>query len=296
MELRHLRYFVAVAEELHFSRAAERLHIAQPPLSQQIKQLEDELGVRLLERTQRHVTLTDAGRLVLEEARRTLAQAERVISAAHRAAEGSIGFLRVGFSSSAPYTTLPAILRSFRAQFPEVTLNLFERSTEEQVELLAAGAIDVAFMRRPVENAPESLAVKTILRERLVLALPHDHRLRNQRSVDVRSLRSEPFILFPRHAAPGLYDQIDSICRRAGFKPQVAQEAVQMQTIVSLVSAGLGVAIVPASISNLHRERVIYRPLRPATATTEMAVAYDRENRSKVLESFLRVVAKISER
>ena len=296
MELRHLRYFVAVAEELHFSRAAERLHIAQPPLSQQIMQLEDELGVRLLERTRRRVMLTDAGRLVLEEARRTLAQAERVVSAARRAAEGSIGFLRVGFSSSAPYTTLPAILRSFRAQFPEVALNLFERSTEEQVELLAAGAIDVAFVRRPVENAPESLIVKTILRERLVLALPHDHKLRNRRSVEVRSLRSEPFILFPRHAAPGLYDQIDSICGRAGFKPKVAQEAVQMQTIVSLVSAGLGIAIVPASVSNLHRERVVYRSLRPANAWTEMAVAYDQNSRSKVLQAFLRVTAKISDR
>jgi DNA-binding transcriptional LysR family regulator len=296
MELRHLRYFVAVAEELHFSRAADRLRIAQPPLSQQIRQLEEQLGVRLFDRTHRRVQLTDAGRMVLDEARRTLAQADRVVTTARKAAEGSAGILRVGFSSSAPYTTLPAILRSFRAQFPDVVMNLFERSTEEQVDLLAAGAIDVAFVRRPVENAAESVIIRTILREPLVLALPHDHRLRHQRRVNAHALAGESFILFPRHAAPGLYDQIDSFCRRAGFRPNVAQEAIQMQTIVSLVSAGLGVAIVPASIRNLHRERVIYLPLRPTNAMSEMAVAYDRNNRSHVLLSFLRVVDKNSGR
>jgi DNA-binding transcriptional LysR family regulator len=290
MEMRHLRYFVAVAEELHFSRAADRLHIAQPPLSQAIRQLEDELGVRLFARTKRRVQLTDAGRILVEEARRTLAQADRVISTARRTADGSAGFLRVGFSSSAPYTILPSILRSFRAQFHDVKLNLFERSTEEQIELLASGAIDVAFVRRPLENAPEFTIVKTIWREPLMLALPNNHPLRRERSVNARALAHEAFILFPRHAAPGLYDQITSICSGAGFAPQVAQEATQMQTIVSLVSAGLGVAIVPASIRNLHRERVVYRPIGPGTVMTEMAVAYDRTNSSNVLENFLQVV------
>ncbi len=294
MELRHLRYFVAVAEELHFSRAADRLNIAQPPLSQQIRQFEDELGVRLFERSRRRVRLTDAGRIVLDEARRTLAQAARVADVARRAAEGRAGVLRVGFSSSAPYTTLPAILRAFRARFPDVTLNLFERSTEEQIDLLASGAIDAAFVRRPVENAPDTLVIRTVLREPLMLALPHGHRLSRLKTVDLRLLRSEPFILFPRHSAPGLYDEIAAICGRAGFKPAVAQEAVQMQTIVSLVSAGLGVAIVPASIRNLHRERVVYRTLRPDTGRTEMALAYDASNHSKPLESFLGVVARMT--
>src|SRR5215813_4414901 len=198
MELRHLRYLVAVAEELHFGRAAIRLHIAQPPLSQQIRQLEEELGVRLFDRSRRRVQLTDAGRLVVQEARRTLAQAGRVAEAARHAAQGSAGLLRVGFSSSAPYTTLPAILRGFRSQFPDVVLNLFERSTEEQLELLADDAIDIGFVRRPVENPRESLIIKTILREPLVLALPHDHRLGGQHAVHPRSLALEPFILFPR--------------------------------------------------------------------------------------------------
>ncbi len=296
MELRHLRYFVAVAEELHFSRAAERLHVSQPPLSQQIRKLEEELGVQLLERTRRRVQLTDAGRAVLEEARRTLSQAERVRSVARGAAEGSVGLLRVGFSSSAPYTTLPAILRAFRARSPGVVLNLLERSTEEQVGMLAAGALDVGFVRRPIPDAPESLVVRTILHEPLILALPQEHRLRRQRSIPVRSLAGEPFVLFPRQAAQGLYDEIMALCRRSGFVPRVAQEAVQMQTIVSLVSAGLGVAIVPDSMRRLHREHVSYRPLGAGRVMTELAVAYDGNNPSRALQAFLGVVPQRTQR
>ena len=290
MELRHLKYFVAVAEELHFSRAAERLHVAQPPLSQQIRKLEDELGVRLLERTRRRVQLTDAGRTVLEEARRTLSQADRVLSAARSAAEGSVGFLRVGFSSSAPYTTLPAVLRAFRSRFPGVALSLFERSTEEQVGMLTAGALDVGFVRRPIPDAPKSMMVRTILHEPLILAMPQEHRLRRQRSIPIRSLAGEPFVFFPRQAAPGLYDEIIALCRRNGFVPRIAQEAVQMQTIVSLVSAGLGVAIVPASMRHLHREHVAYRSLGAGRVMTELAVAYDGTNSSRVLQAFLQIL------
>ena len=291
MELRHLRYLVAVAEELNFTRAAARLHIAQPPLSQQIRQLELELGVSLFHRTKHQVRLTDAGEAVLQEARQTLAQANRVGIAARRVSEGVSGNLQVGFSSSVPHTMLPAILRAFRSRFPDVRLTLHERSTEEQLESLAAGTIDVGFLRLPVEDAPAALVVKPILREALILALPKRHPLVRLGAVPVRALAKEPFILFPRHVAPGLYDQIGEICRRAGFKPAIAQEAMQIQTIISLVSAGLGVAIVPRSIHTLHREHVVYRTLKGSNAITEMAIAYERENRSKVLCSFLRVVA-----
>lgn len=290
MELRHLRYLVAVAEELHFSRAAQRLHISQPPLSQQIRQLEDELGVRLFHRTRRNVQLTDAGRVVLEEARRTLAQAGEVIRAAERARRGQAGHLRIGFSSSAPYTMLPAILRTFRERFPDVALTLLERSSEEQAHLLFERVSDAGFVRPPIEDSAGLLIVRAILREPLVAALPDSHPLGRARTVAVKSLASEPFVLFPRHAAPGLYDQILGMCRRAGFNPNVTQEAVQMQTIVSLVSAGLGVAIVPASIQNLQRAHVVYRELRPRSATTEMAVAYRRDNQSEALRAFLGIV------
>ena len=293
MELRHLRYFVAVAEELHFSRAAERLHMAQPPLSQQIRQFEDELGVALFIRTRRSVRLTDAGRVILEDARRTLAQAAKIALDARRAAQGEAGILRLGFSGAAPYTTLPTLLRAFRTQFPDVALSLFERSSEEQIELLATGAIDAGLIRLPVANLPPSLIVRSIVREPLMLALPRGHRLARQRTVPIRALAREPFIMIPRHVAPGLFDTIDRACRRAGFAPIIGQEAVQIQTIVSLVSAGLGVAIVPASIRNLQRSRVVYRALSPGSATTEMALAYDRENPSAVLRTFIGVVTNL---
>ena len=291
MELRHLRYFAAVAEELNFTRAAARLHIAQPPLSQQIRQLEEELGVSLFNRTKHRVQLTDTGRAVLGEARRALVQASKVAVAARRASEGLTGYLRVGFSSSAPHTMLPGILRAYRARFPEVGLTLYERTTEEQIELLTAGTIDVGFVRLPVEDAAISLHFRPILREPLILAIPKRHRLGRLSTVPVRALSTEPFILFPRHAAPGLYDQIDGICRHAGFKLSVAQEALQIQTIISLVSAGLGVTIVPASIRSLHREQVLYRTLKGPKAMTEIAIAHEKENNSIVLRAFIGVVA-----
>ena len=291
MELRHLRYFVAVAEELNFTRAAGRLHIAQPPLSQQIRQFEEELGVVLLYRTKHHVQLTDAGRAVLAEARRALAQADKVAIVARRSAQGMAGDLNIGFSSSAPHTVLPKILRAFRSRFAAITLKLHELSTEQQLECLAAGSIDVGFIRLPVENTDASLIVKPILREALVLAVPKGHALARLRVVPVRSLAKAPFIRFPRRIAPGLYDQIDSMCCRAGFKPRIVQEALQIQTTISLVAAGLGIAIVPESIRSLHPEQVVYRPLIRPAAMTEMGLAYEGENNSPVLRVFLDVVA-----
>lgn len=290
MELRHLRYFVAVAEELNFTRAAERLHIAQPPLSQQIRQFEDELGVELFHRTKHRVQLTDAGREVLAEAQRTLAQANKVAIVARRSAQGLAGGLNIGFSSSAPHTVLPKILRAFCSKFAAITLKLHELSTEQQLECLTAGSIDVGFIRLPVENADASLIVEPILREALMLAVPKGHALGRLRAVPVRSLAKAPFIRFPRRVAPGLYDQIDRMCSRAGFKPRVVQEALQIQTTISLVAAGLGIAIVPESIQSLHPEQVVYRPLIRPAAMTELGIAYEGENNSPVLRVFLGIV------
>ena len=293
MDLRHLRYFLAVADQLSFSRAAQRLNIAQPPLSQQIQRLERELGVILFTRTHRRVELTSAGRAILDCARRAVAQADQVTQLARQVAHGEAGVLRLGFSSAALYThlpaILPAILRAFRGRYPQVILNLFERSSEQQVAMLADGALDAAVVRLPIENAPRPLAVKSLLREPLVLAIPRRHQLANRARVPIRALNSEPLIIFPRHVAPGLYDQIAGLCRDAGFAPNVAQEAAEIATMVSLVSVGLGAAIVPNSVRNLQRAMVRYRELVP-TAMTELAFAYEADNSSAVLRSFVDTV------
>lgn len=286
MELRHLRYFVAVAEELGFSRAADRLHMAQPPLCQQIRQLEQELGMQLFARTRRRVELSQAGRELLPEARRVLDQAESLVRTARRFVAGEIGSLKVGFSGAAAYAVMPAMLRKFRARFPNVALSLEEHTTERQIALLASHELDAGLVRLPVQDAPAALEFKTIVREPLLLAMPHRHRLSRGRSVAVTALAGEPFIVVARQAAPGLYDQIENLCRRAGFKPTIVQQATEIQTIVGLVSAAMGIAIVPASVRGLQGGRVIYRPLRPSQFTA-MALVYNRENHSAVLGSFL---------
>jgi DNA-binding transcriptional LysR family regulator len=197
--------------------------------------------------------------------------------------------LRLGFSSAALYTHLPAILRAFRWRYPQVVLNLFERSSEQQVAMLADGALDAAVVRLPIENTPRALAVKSLLREPLLLATPRRHRLANRTRVPVTALNSEPLIIFPRHVTPGLYDQIAGLCREAGFALNVAQEAAEISTIVSLVSVGLGIAIVPNSVRNLQRAMISYRELVPS-AMTELALAYDKDNNSAVLRSFVETV------
>lgn len=289
IELRHLRYFLVVAEELHFSRAADRLDIAQPPLSQMIRRLEHELGVSLFHRTKRRVSLTDAGIIFQEEAKRTLAQAERAISRVRRASRGELGRLMVGFIGSATYSVLPQIVRRFREQYPDVDLTLQELSTGQQLRALREGQLQVGFLR-PFEQE-STLKSTVVLREPLVVALPEQHQLSQQAKISMRTLANEPFILFPRLLAPELHDQIISLCQRACFSPHVVQEAMQLPTIVSLVAAGIGVAVIPASLQNLGRAGVNYRAIRESTPKAELVVAWRAEQPSALLQSFLRVVA-----
>ncbi|MFG3708663.1 LysR family transcriptional regulator [Micromonospora sp. NPDC047670] len=274
MELRHLRYFLAVAEHLHFGRAAEALGIRQPPLSQQIRALEEELGVPLFERSSRHVALTAAGEAFRDDARLSLAHAEAARLAARRVGRGDTGEVALGYVGSATLTLLPQILRRFRDRYPDVALALRELTTTEQARALRAGNLDVGLLRPPLADADaEALRVEPVGAERLIAALPAGHPLAHRRTLNVRDLAGQPFVLSPRELGPGLHDQILDYCRRAGFTPRVTQEAVQMQSIVALVGGGLGVSLVPASVSRLRRADVVYRPLQPATRVVHLAAA-----------------------
>jgi DNA-binding transcriptional LysR family regulator len=287
VELRHLRYFAAVAEELHFGRAAARVRIAQPPLSQQIRQLEEELGVALFNRTKRHVELTAAGRAFVEEVRRVFEQTERAVRTAQRAGRGEIGELAIGFVQSADLDVLPRVLRAWSARFPHVEIELHALLPGAQVEALRDGRIHVGFVRLPVDES--GLVVETIQREPLLAALPQGHRLARRARVRLADLAGDTMILFPRDTAAGYYDVFLSACRRAGFSPRVLNPG-SMQTNLGLVSAGLGVALMPASIRNLRREGVVYRPLAAPVPHVDMAVAYRQGERSAVLSAFLEVL------
>jgi len=285
IELRHLRYFIAVAEELHFGRAAERLHMAQPPLSQQIRQLEAELGFQLFHRTRRKVELTEAGHVFLEEARKVLHQMNLAIQTGRQASRGEAGQLTIGFVSSAAYNVLPEVLRHFRNQAPGVTLELQELTTDQQITRLREGRLDLGFVRLPIEDP--TFATITVLREPLVVALPAQHPLAALTQVPLGSLAPEAFILFPRPLAPGLYDQIISLCQGADFSPRVVQEAIQMQTIVSLVAAEIGIALVPQSLQNLQRTGVIYKPLLEPTPQAAIALIWRSLNPTPTVQHFI---------
>ncbi|MEJ6487306.1 LysR family transcriptional regulator [Nostoc punctiforme UO1] len=292
MELRHLRYFVTLAEELHFGRAAERLHIAQPPLSQQIRQLEKELGFELFHRTKRSVNLTEAGVVFLDEVQQILRQLQQAIQVGQQTSRGELGELAIGFVSSAAYNILPTILRTFRNCVPGVSLELHELTTDQQLEWLRTGRIDVGFVRPPVEE--NTFSWEIIFQESLIVALPEAHLLANQSYVCLRSLANEPFILFPRILAPGLYDLIISLCQQAGFSPSVSQQAIQMQTIVSLVAAEIGVAIVPASLQNLQRTGVVYKNIEPVSSKVAIAMIWRSSETSPTIQRFLEIVKHIT--
>jgi DNA-binding transcriptional LysR family regulator len=285
MELRHLRYFVAVAEELHFSRAAERLMIAQPPLSQMIQRLEREIGTRLLSRTKRRVELTEAGRLFLDEARHALEHAERGVLIAQRAARGEVGRLVIGFVGSASYSVLPRVLRGFRQRHPGIELSLHELTTAQQLDALTDRRLDVAFVRTPAERP--GIAQQLLIEEDFVAALPAAHALASRRRVRLVELAGERFILFPRALAAGLYDRVVSACQQAGFSPEVVQETTQTPVMIGLVASGLGVALVPQGVRMLKWDNVTYVPLRAPRPTTNIVLASRSDAESAAVQAFV---------
>lgn len=294
LELRQLRYFVTVAEELHFGRAAERLHMTQPPLSQAIQGLEELLGAPLFVRSRRSVALSPAGQALLPEARRMLAQALELPELVRRAAAGEAGRLALAFVSSADYSVLPPFLRNYRAHYPQVQIVLQEETSDLQIEDLMHGRMDAGLLIPPLpDKARPALDYLKVLSEPLILAAPAGlDALRGSGPVWLKDLPPLPLIIFPRPIAPALHDAILACFRAAGITPAIGQEAIQMQTIVSLVSAGMGLALVPQSVSNLMRPGVEYRSLHDNTPLVETGLAWRRDNSSPVLQGFLELLRK----
>jgi DNA-binding transcriptional LysR family regulator len=286
-ELWQLRYFVTVAETLHFGRAAAALHISQPPLSRAIRALEERLGVTLLARNRRRVVLTPEGARLLGEARRILGQLERTVQEVRGMARGEEGRLRIGFVSLADYGVLPQLLKTFKAARPGIALALREMLSPEQAGALAGGELDFGLQLPPVSGA-EDMDHLVVQRERFVAALPARHRLAAAKGkLAVSALAGEPFVMVPRDIAPGLYDIVSGLAARAGITFNIAQEAIQMQTVVSLVSSGLGAAMVPGSIANLGRRGVVYRELADSHPKLDLWLAWPRSAQSAAARDFL---------
>jgi DNA-binding transcriptional LysR family regulator len=288
MELRHLRYFVAVAEELHFTRAAARLNIAQPPLSQQIRALEQELGVRLFERTRRSVALTDAGHALLERARELLAATQALPQHLQRIARGEVGQLRIGFSSTLPLTkVLRDVVAEHRHTHPDVALHLREMHSQLQFEQLRRGDLDVGLVRYN-EGAPEGIRLTLLRRDPLRLVVPASHRFARRKSVAIADCRDEAFIGFPGDAGTGTGPLLKRLCAQAGFEPRIAQEAREATTQIGLVAAGLGVAVLPAPLEAVRIEGVHYVPLEGEGALLVMSAATRSDEASERVLSFVR--------
>lgn len=296
MELRHLRYFLSVAEELNFTRAARRLNISQPPLTQQIRSLEAELGVALIDRSAYRIALTDAGQVFAAEAARILGEVRNAARLARSAASGSTGRVRVGFTESASFNPLvTSALRGFRAAYPQVEVSLEEHPTTELATELREGRLDVGFVRPPLREE-RGLAFDLLEKEPLVVAVPGGHRLARRRSVALKELSSENFILYPRAVRPGLVDEVVSACESAGFTPRVGQYAPQLSSTINLVAASLGISIVPASMRSLQPRTVVYVPLSGKPLHALLGAAYRVDERSTVVRNFIEQARAASER
>ncbi|HLY11925.1 MAG TPA: LysR substrate-binding domain-containing protein [Planctomycetota bacterium] len=288
MELRHLRYFVAVAEECHFGRAAKRLFISQPPLSRQIRDLEEEVGIELLERTRNRVRLTEAGRQFLDGARQTLVQAERTVALAKQAAEGKTGFLSIGYIPTGDLGVIPKVLLPFRKKYPRVELELRSLSVTPQIDELRRERIHLGFVRLPV-HAPD-LRIELVHTESLIVAFQEGHALTRHPKISLSTLASEEFLVFPRRLAPTYYDEIISLFRKAGISPRIGHEVESLQTQLALVSAGLGFALLPSSVREIRRRGVVYRNLADPVPKVQMAVAYLDRPPTEILQRFLDIV------
>ena len=287
MELRHIRYFLAVAEERHFTRAAAKVGIGQPPLSQQIKDLEREVGAALFHRLAHGAELTEAGKAFLTAVKEMPLIAERATAAARRAARGETGSLRVGFTASATFNVVvPSTIRAFRRAYPDIDLTLEEANTAPLITRLREGTLDTAFLR-PGAAGTDELQVRRLSEEPMVVALPKRHHAAAFEQIDLALLKDDPFLLFPREIAPTLYDTIVDACRKAGFEPIIGQLVPHVASIVNLVAAELGVSIVPASMMQVRVTGIAYRQIAGQSPMTQLALAYRRGETSPVLRNFI---------
>lgn len=283
-----MRYFLAVAEELHFGRAAERIHIAQPPLSQQIKQIEEEIGVQLFKRTKRSVELTEAGKVFQREAYAVLERVEKGILKTRLADRGEAGWLGIGFLSSINYDVLPNVIRKFRNQYPNIELYLQEMQDDEQNQALLEKRIHVGFTRFPIVS--KELVFEVVLRESLVIAMPATHPLAKKSSLNLAELSDESFIMFSRNRPSAYADKTMHLFAEAGFQPRVAQNVGEIQTALGLVAAEIGFILVPASTQNLKREGVVYRNLTKPKSAIEIIMQYRKDETSPVFSRFREIV------
>lgn len=290
MELRQIERFVAVAEELHFGRAAQRLGMSQPPLSQQIQALERELGTRLFERTKREVRLTKAGEAMLAEAHRLLDQGDRFRRTARRASTGEIGQLSLGCVTSAFYQILPPILDRFRLICPEVGLSLVEVDTADAMPDLITGRLDLGFIRLDAVDPP--LQMRPLRRDTFVAALPAGHRLARRRKLSLQDLAREEFVIFKRKVSPRFYDSIIDACLRAGFSPDISHESMSIISQVGFIACGLAVGLVPRSIQHMHMPGVVYRNLDENIPLTDIAMVWRSPPLSELTKRFIDVAEK----
>ncbi|WP_349741301.1 LysR family transcriptional regulator [Roseateles cavernae] len=294
MDMRHLRCLVAVAEELHFGRAAKRLHLTQPPVSLAIKELEDELGVTLLERTSRRIAITRAGEDALRDARAVLAAADTMRRRAQETAQGLMGTLSIGFISLPIYSFLPTLVRQFSAAHQRVKISLHEGTTDHIIHDVESGSLDLGLVFQTADP-PAALSVKLVQKEPLVLALPAGHALAGSARIALGQLAQERFLGFERHQGPLMFDAIVATCMRHGFSPNLFV-ARQMQTIVSLVSGGIGVALVPASVQALGREGVVYRELKDKATEVETVAVWRAADHSPLVQAVLDYLPKVCHR
>jgi DNA-binding transcriptional LysR family regulator len=296
MELRHLRYFIAVADELSFSRAAERLQMAQPPLSQQIQALEIELGVRLFDRKSRPLQITQAGQVFLTEARITIQKIEQAVTTTQLVHQGKLGYLTVGFTSSMANGILPMIMRAFQQKYPNVKLILCEKNCNIQIQGLRDRDTDIAFVYQNYQSfESHDLSALRVSQEPLVVVLPEKHQLASKSEISIADLANEEFVMPLANVVSDLAEQIEDLFAQAELKPKVSQQALFMVTILGLVAGGMGISILPASVQNLHRRGVVYRPIREKTTTNQLIAVWRQDDLSPILQQFLDITRAVSQ-